>query len=342
MTDAPVPSINPAASPGIDVGGATPDGDPTDRVHDVLIIGSGPAGLTAAVYAARANLEPLLVEGVSDGGPTGGQLTLTTDVENFPGFPTGITGPELIMNMREQAERFGTSFLTDDIVKADIEGDIKVLTTSGGRELRTRSLIIATGAKPRRLEVPGEDELWGGGVSACATCDGFFFRDQEVVVVGGGDSAMEEATFLTKFASKVTIIHRREELRASKIMQERAFKNDKVEFVWNANVTEIHGEDGRVTGVTLSDTESGETTHFPTDGLFLAIGHIPNTWLFEDVLDANDEGYLLVDQPSTRTNVPGVFACGDVMDDEYRQAITAAGTGCRAAIDAERWLAEQE
>ena len=343
MTDTPaVPSINPAAAPGIDVGDATPDADPTDRVHDVLIIGSGPAGLTAAVYAARANLEPLVVEGVSDGGPTGGQLTLTTDVENFPGFPTGITGPELIMGMREQAERFGTSFLTDDIVKADIEGDIKVLTTSGGRELRTRSLIIATGAKPRRLDVPGEDELWGGGVSACATCDGFFFRDQEVVVVGGGDSAMEEATFLTKFASKVTIIHRREELRASKIMQERAFKNDKVEFVWNANVTEIHGEDGRVTGVTLTDTRSGETSHFPTDGLFLAIGHIPNTWLFDGVLDANDEGYLLVDQPSTRTNVPGVFACGDVMDDEYRQAITAAGTGCRAAIDAERWLAEQE
>jgi thioredoxin reductase (NADPH) len=343
MTDSPaVPAINPAASPGIEVGGQPPEGDPTDRVHDVLIIGSGPAGLTAAVYAARANLEPLVVEGVSDGGPTGGQLTLTTDVENFPGFPTGITAPELTMGMREQAERFGTSFLTDDIVAADVEGDVKVLTTSGGRELRTRALVIATGAKPRRLDVPGEDELWGGGVSACATCDGFFFRDQEVVVVGGGDSAMEEATFLTKFASKVTVIHRREELRASKIMQERAFKNDKVEFVWNANVTEIHGEDGRVTGVTLSDSVSGETTHFPTDGLFLAIGHIPNTWLFEDVLDADDEGYLLVEQPSTRTNVPGVFACGDVMDSEYRQAVTAAGTGCRAAIDAERWLAEQE
>ncbi len=343
MTDTPaVPAVNPAATPGIDVGGTATDDEFTDRVHDVLIIGSGPAGLTAAVYAARANLEPLVVEGVSDGGPTGGQLTLTTDVENFPGFPTGITGPELIMGMREQAERFGTSFLTDDIVEADVEGDVKVLTTSGGRKLQTRSLIIATGAKPRRLDVPGEDELWGGGVSACATCDGFFFRDQEVVVVGGGDSAMEEATFLTKFASKVTVIHRREELRASKIMQERAFKNDKVEFIWNANVTEIHGDDGRVTGVTLADSNSGETRHMATDGLFLAIGHIPNTWLFEDVLDADDEGYLLVDQPSTRTNVPGVFACGDVMDSEYRQAVTAAGTGCRAAIDAERWLAEQE
>jgi thioredoxin reductase (NADPH) len=321
---------------------ATDVTDPTDRIHDVIIIGSGPAGLTAAVYAGRANLEPLVVEGVSDGGPTGGQLTLTTEVENYPGFPSGITGPELIQDMREQAARFGTSYLTEDITAADVTGDVKVLTTAGGDQLRTRALIIATGAKPRRLEIPGEDELWGGGVSACATCDGFFFRDQEVVVVGGGDSAMEEATFLTKFASKVTVIHRREELRASKIMQERAFKNDKVEFIWNANVTEIHGEDGRVTGVTLADANSGETRQMATDGLFLAIGHIPNTWLFEDVLEVDDEGYLLVDQPSTRTNVPGVFACGDVMDHEYRQAVTAAGTGCRAAIDAERWLAEQE
>ena len=316
--------------------------DVTDRIHDVIIIGSGPAGLTAAVYAGRANLEPLVVEGVSDGGPTGGQLTLTTDVENFPGFPTGITGPELILGMREQAERFGTSFLTEDIVEADVTGEVKVLRTAGDVELRTRALIIATGAKPRRLDVPGEDALWGGGVSACATCDGFFFRDREVIVVGGGDSAMEEATFLTKFASKVTVVHRREELRASKIMQERAFKNDKVEFVWNAEVIGIHGADGAVTGVTLQDAITGDTTEMATDGVFLAIGHIPNTWLFSDVLETDDEGYLLVDQPTTRTNVPGVFACGDVMDHEYRQAVTAAGTGCRAAIDAERWLAEQE
>ncbi len=314
--------------------------DPTDRIHDVVIIGSGPAGLTAAIYAARAALEPLLIEGVFDGGPTGGQLTLTTDVENYPGFPSGVTGPELILDMRAQAERFGTSFLTEDVMKADLSGEVKVLTTAGGVEIRTRALIIATGAKPRRLDVPGEDELWGGGVSACATCDGFFFRDKHVVVVGGGDTAMEEATFLTKFASKVTVVHRRSELRASHIMQERAFKNDKIEFVWNAAISEIHGSDGVVTSVTLQDTTSDESTTLEADGVFLAIGHIPNTWLFDGVLDSDDEGYLLVEQPSTRTNVPGVFACGDVMDHEYRQAITAAGTGCRAAIDAERWLAE--
>ncbi|MTV25296.1 thioredoxin-disulfide reductase [Nitriliruptoraceae bacterium ZYF776] len=309
-------------------------------MHDVVIIGSGPAGLTAALYAARANLEPLLIEGVIDGGPTGGQLTLTTDVENFPGFPEGIMGPELILNMRSQAERFGTHFVTEDVTSVDLAGPIKTLSTASGKEVRTRSLIVATGAKPRRLEVPGEDVLWGSGVSACATCDGFFFKDKHVVIVGGGDSAMEEAMFLTKFASKVSVIHRRTELRASKIMQERAFKNDKVEFVWNAEIAEIHGADGQVASVALRDTESGEVRDFPCQGVFLAIGHIPNTWLFENVLDTDGEGYLLVDQPSTATNVPGVFACGDVIDQVYRQAITAAGTGCRAAIDAERWLAE--
>jgi thioredoxin reductase (NADPH) len=313
--------------------------DPGDRIHDVVIIGSGPAGLTAAVYAARANLQPLLVEGMVEGGPTGGQLTLTTDVENFPGFPEGIMGPELIQNMRTQAERFGTTFVTEDVVAAEIEQQPISLRTASGTTIRTRSLIVATGAKPRRLEVPGEDELWGGGVSACATCDGFFFRDKHVIVVGGGDSAMEEATFLTKFASKVTVVHRREELRASVIMQERAFKNDRIEFVFNATVARIEGSDGLMTGVVLEDTATGETRTLAADGLFLAIGHIPNTWLFRDTLDMDDEGYLLVQEPTTATNVEGVFASGDVMDHTYRQAVTAAGTGCKAAIDAERWLA---
>ncbi len=310
------------------------------QTHDVVIIGSGPAGLTAAVYAARANLEPIVIEGMVEGGPTGGQLTLTTEVENYPGFPEGIMGPQLIMDMRAQAERFGTRFVTEDVVKADLETKPVRLETASGKEIFANSLIIATGAKPRRLEVPGEDELWGGGVSACATCDGFFFKDKHVVVVGGGDSAMEEATFLTKFASKVSVVHRRSELRASKIMQERAFKNDKIEFIWNATISEIKGDNGQVTSVVLEDTESGDTRDFAAEGVFLAIGHIPNTWLFEGQLDLDDEGYLLVDEPTTRTNVPGVFACGDVMDHIYRQAVTAAGTGCMAAIDAERYLAE--
>jgi thioredoxin reductase (NADPH) len=310
-----------------------------DRIHEVVIIGSGPAGLTAALYAARANLEPVLIEGVVDGGPTGGQLTLTTDVENFPGFPDGIMGPELIQNMREQAARFGTRYLTEDVVEAHIEQQPITLKTASGETIQTRSLIVATGAKPRRLEVPGEDELWGAGVSACATCDGFFFRDKHVVVVGGGDSAMEEAIFLTKFASKVTVVHRRDALRASVILQERAFKNDRIEFVWNATVSRVNGEHGLLSSLTLTDTVTGEERDLPADGLFLAIGHIPNTWLFAGVLDTDDEGYLVVDEPTTATNVPGVFACGDVMDHTYRQAVTAAGTGCRAAIDAERYLA---
>jgi thioredoxin reductase (NADPH) len=314
--------------------------EPSSQTHDVVIIGSGPAGLTAAVYAARANLEPLVIEGMIEGGPTGGQLTLTTDVENYPGFPDGIVGPELIMNMRTQAERFGTRYVTEDVVSVDLDHRPFTLRTASGAEIRTQSLIIATGAKPRRLEVPGEEQLWGAGVSACATCDGFFFKDKHVIVIGGGDSAMEEATFLTKFASKVTVVHRRGELRASKIMQERAFKNDKIEFVWNATIAEIKGHDNQVTAVVLEDTVTGERSDLACDGVFLAIGHIPNTWLFDGKLDTDDQGYLLVEEPTTRTNVPGVFACGDVMDHTYRQAITAAGTGCRAAIDAERWLAE--
>ncbi|TVR32497.1 MAG: thioredoxin-disulfide reductase [Nitriliruptor sp.] len=311
----------------------------TDTTHQVTIIGSGPAGLTAAVYAARANLEPLVIEGVIEGGPTGGQLTLTTDVENFPGFADGIMGPELILQMRAQAERFGTTFITEDIVKVNVEQRPFTLETASGNAISTQALIVATGAKPRRLDIPGEAELWGSGVSACATCDGFFFRDQHVVIVGGGDSAMEEAMFLTKFAAKVTVVHRRDELRASKIMQDRAFANDKIDFVWNAIPTEVNGSDGKVSSLTLKDTQTGEFSDLPCDGLFLAIGHIPNTWLFDGTLETDDDGYLIVDQPTTHTNVPGVFACGDVMDHTYRQAVTAAGTGCRAAMDAERWLA---
>ena len=310
-----------------------------DAPHEVVIIGSGPAGLTAAIYAGRANLAPLVVEGLVEGGPTGGQLTLTTEVENFPGFPDGILGPQLIQDMRAQAERFGTTFVTEDVVKANLDQRPFTLETASGTAIRAKTLIVATGAKPRRLEVPGEDELWGAGVSACATCDGFFFRDRHVVVVGGGDSAMEEATFLTKFASKVTVVHRRSELRASVIMQERAFGNDKIEFVFDAQVTRVNGANGQVSSLTLQNTVSGEVSELPCDGLFLAIGHIPNTWLFDGALETDADGYLLVDEPTSRTNVPGVFACGDVMDHTYRQAITAAGTGCRAAIDAERFLA---
>ena len=307
--------------------------------HDVVIIGSGPAGLTAAIYAARANLDPLVVEGLVEGGPTGGQLTLTTDVENFPGFPEGILGPQLIQDMRAQAERFGTTFITEDVVKTNLDRRPFTLETASGGTISTQTLIVATGAKPRRLEVPGEDELWGAGVSACATCDGFFFRDRHVVVVGGGDSAMEEATFLTKFASKVSVVHRRSELRASVIMQERAFANDKIEFVFDAQVTRVNGADGQVSSLTLQNTVTGEISELPCDGMFLAIGHVPNTWLFDGALETDDAGYLIVDEPTTRTNIPGVFACGDVMDHTYRQAVTAAGTGCRAAIDAERFLA---
>ena len=311
------------------------------ETRDVVIVGAGPAGLTAAVYAARAGLEPLVIEGVQAGGPTGGQLTLTTDVENYPGFADGIMGPELVLQMRAQAQRFGASYVTDDVDSVDLTTRPFRLTV-GGTELYTHTLIVATGARPRRMDVPGEDALWGAGVSACATCDGFFFRDQHVVVVGGGDSAMEEALFLTRFASKVTVVHRREELRASKIMQERAFKNDKVEFIWNATVAEVLGSDRSVTGVLLQDTITGEQQPLACDGVFLAIGHIPNTSLFEGQLDTDPTGYLVVQEPSTATNVPGVFAAGDVMDPVYRQAVTAAGTGCRAAMDAERYLAAHE
>lgn len=301
-------------------------------MHHLMIIGSGPAGLTAAVYAARANLAPLLIEGWQ----SGGQLTTTTEVENFPGFPTGIMGPDLMKQMRAQAERFGTLFLTGDVTSVDLKARPFTITIDGERSEQTESLIVATGASPIRLGVAGEERLWGYGVSTCATCDGYFFRGQELVVVGGGDSAMEETTFLTKFASKVTVVHRRGKLRASKILQERAMKNDKVSFIWNSVVEEVLGET-TVTGVRLRNILTGEQTQLPCAGLFIAIGHKPNTDLFKDQLAMDASGYL-VTKHGTATSIPGVFAAGDVQDFTYRQAITAAGSGCMAAMDAERFL----
>ena len=303
----------------------------SDKVRNVVILGSGPAGLTAAVYAARANLEPLVIEGVE----AGGQLMLTTDVENYPGFIDGIMGPELMERFRKQAGRFGTEFVTDNVTEVDFSTRPFVVETSG-REVAAHSVIISTGANARMLGVPGEKQLLGHGVSTCATCDGFFFRDHELVVVGGGDSAMEEAIFLTKFASKVTVVHRRDQLRASKIMQDRAFDNPKIEFVWDSVLTEIFG-DGKVAGVRLKNVKTGEENELATGGVFVAIGHTPNTKLFEGKLDLA-EGYIVTTGEDTMTSVPGVFAAGDVVDFRYRQAITAAGMGCMAAIDAERFL----
>ncbi|MEO1065118.1 MAG: thioredoxin-disulfide reductase [Actinomycetota bacterium] len=308
----------------------------------VIIIGSGPAGLTAAVYTARAQLAPLVIEGEpsSTGDQPGGQLMLTTDVENFPGFPEGIQGPELMANMRAQAERFGSEFLTERVTSVDLsERPFRVNVRD--REFLAETVIISTGARALTLDIERETELIGHGVSTCATCDGFFFRGHEIAVVGGGDSAMEEATFLTRFADKVTIVHRRDELRASKIMQQRAMDNPKIEFAWNSTVSELHGEQ-QLEGVTLTDTVTGDERRLDVSGMFIAIGHRPNTDLFKGQLQLDDDGYLVVRAGSTATDVEGVFACGDVVDHTYRQAITAAGTGCMAAIDAERWLEHQD
>ncbi|GAA4857965.1 thioredoxin-disulfide reductase [Kitasatospora sp. NPDC048365] len=304
-------------------------------VRNVIIIGSGPAGYTAALYTARASLKPLVFEGAVT---AGGALMNTTEVENFPGFRDGIMGPELMDNMRAQAERFGAELVPDDIVAVDLTGDIKTVTDSEGTVHRARAVIVTTGSQHRKLDLPREDELSGRGVSWCATCDGFFFRDQDIAVVGGGDTALEEATFLSRFARSVTVVHRRDSLRASKAMQERAFADPKISFAWDSAVDAIHG-DPKLTGVTLRDTTTGEKRELPVTGLFIAIGHDPRTELFKGQLELDAEGYLKVDAPSTRTNIPGVFGAGDVVDHTYRQAITASGTGCAAALDAERYLA---
>lgn len=314
---------------------------PPNDIRPVIIIGSGPAGLTAAIYTARASLTPLVIEGEpsSTSDQPGGQLMLTTEVENFPGFPEGVMGPELMANFRAQAERFGAEFITEKVTRVDFsERPFRVWI--GDDEHRAQSVIVSTGARSLMLGLEAEQRLIGHGLSTCATCDGFFFRGHEIAVVGGGDSAIEEATFLTKFADKVTIIHRRDEFRASKIMQQRAFDNPKIDILWNHTVTEINGAD-RVESIEVTDTVTGAVSTMDVTGVFIAIGHRPNTDLFTGVLDMDDTGYLETVPGSSRTNIEGVFACGDVQDHTYRQAITAAGSGCMAAIDAERWLETQ-
>ena len=306
-------------------------------IHNVIIVGSGPAGYTAAIYAARADLNPVVFAGSVT---AGGELMNTTDVENFPGFPEGIQGPELMMNMQAQAERFGAQIQYEDVAEVELTGEVKTVTLSDGKVYKAKAVILATGSAYRTLGVPGEKELTGHGVSSCATCDGFFFRDQNVVVVGGGDTAMEEALFLTKFASKVYVVHRRDELRASKIMAERAQANDKIEFLWNTAVKEIHSENDKVSGVTLSSTVGAEDRKLDVSGVFVAIGFDPRTELFKDVVDLTKDGNVAVDGRTSKTSLPGVFAAGDVLDPTYRQAISAAGSGCVAAIDVEHYLAD--
>ncbi|MBY6437161.1 thioredoxin-disulfide reductase [Rhodococcus kroppenstedtii] len=307
----------------------------TSDIHDLIIVGSGPAGYTAAVYAARAELKPLVFEGTQ----FGGALMTTTEVENFPGFRDGIMGPDLMEQMREQAQRFGADIRTEDVEALDLTGDVKTVTVDG-TVYSARAVILAMGAAARYLGVPGEQELLGRGVSACATCDGFFFRDQDIAVIGGGDSAMEEATFLTRFARSVTIVHRREEFRASRIMLERAKSNEKISFVTNAEVLEMQGDTG-ITGLKVKDTVTGEERVLDVTGIFVAIGHDPRSELVRGQVDLDDDGYVRVQAPTTATSIDGVFAAGDLVDHVYQQAITAAGTGCSASIDAERWLAEQ-
>lgn len=304
-------------------------------MRDLIIIGSGPAGYTAAIYAARAQLKPLMIASSVE---PGGELMKTTEVENFPGFPEGLMGPDLMANFQAQAERFGTEILFDDVVEVDLKGEIKIVKTGGGETFEAKAVIISTGAAYRELGLPREKELSGHGVSWCATCDGFFFREKTIAVVGGGDSAMEEANFLTKFASKVYVIHRRDTLKASKIMQQRAFDNPKIEFIWNSAVAELVGEKN-LTGVVLEDTVSGAKRDLAIDGLFIAVGNDPRVWLVENQVELTAEKFIKVEGRSSRTSLPGVFAAGDVIDPTYRQAITAAGSGCVAALDAEHYLA---